>query len=137
MLITGILRDGIGSDEQDMMNNPAIGVLLQSSGDWPGVEGSILLLGVILLAGLGTGILFIISINSYKQRRSTRYLLITIAVGALFFRSIVGIVTVAGVVPMTLHHLIEHSLDFIIASLILYAVLRSKPSQLEPTIDDI
>jgi hypothetical protein len=82
----------------------------------------------VLLAGLGTGILFFVSFLAYWQRRSVRYLLITVAVGALFLRSIVGTGTVLGYTPMVVHHLIEHTFDFLIASLILYAVLRSKPS---------
>jgi hypothetical protein len=92
------------------------------------VEGSLLLLAIVLLAGLGTGILFFVSFLAYWQRRSVRYLLITVAVGALFLRSIVGTGTVLGYTPMVVHHLIEHTFDFLIASLILYAVLRSKPS---------
>lgn len=92
------------------------------------VEGSLLLLAIVLLAGLGTGILFLVSFLAYWQRRSVRYLLITVAVGALFLRSIVGTGTVLGYTPMVVHHLIEHTFDFLIASLILYAVLRSKPS---------
>lgn len=95
------------------------------------VEGSLLLFAIVLLAGLGTGILFSISLLAYWQRRSVRYLLITVAVGALFLRSIVGIGTVLGYTPMVVHHLIEHSFDFIIASLVLYAVLRSKPDSPE------
>ena len=91
------------------------------------VEGSLLLFSIVLLAGLGTGILFTVSFLAYWQRRSVRYLLIAVAVGALFLRSIVGIGTVLGYTPMVVHHLIEHTFDFLIASLILYAVLRSKP----------
>ena len=91
------------------------------------VEGSLLLFGIVVLAGLGTGILFVVSFLAYWQRRSVRYLLIAVAVGALFLRSIVGIGTVLGYTPMVVHHLIEHTFDFLIASLILYAVLRSKP----------
>ena len=82
---------------------------------------------LFVLAGLGTGILFVVSFLAYWQRRSVRYLLIAVAVGALFLRSIVGIGTVLGYTPMVVHHLIEHTFDFLIASLILYAVLRSKP----------
>jgi len=104
---------------------------LQTDGRWPGVHGSRLLLVVILLAAFGTGLLFAGSILAYRQRRSTRYLLITVAVGALFTRSLVGTLTVAGVTPMLVHHLIEHSFDFLIAALVLYAVYRSGPSQLE------
>lgn len=96
-----------------------------------GVEGSLFLLGIVLLAGAGTGALFAVSLLAYRQRRSMRYLLITVAVGALFLRSIVGAGTVMGYTPMVLHHLIEHTFDFLIAALILYAALRSKPTDLE------
>ncbi len=99
-----------------------------------GIEPSVSLLGVIVLAGIGTGILFLGSILAFLQRRELRYALITLAVGALFFRSIVGFATVYGHVPMTIHHLVEHSLDFLIAALVLYAVYRSKPSSLDTSL---
>jgi hypothetical protein len=94
---------------------------------WAG-EGSPLLFGVVLLASLGTGILFAVGLFAYRQRRSTRYLLIAVAVGALFMRSIVGAGTVLGITPMVVHHLIEHTFDFLIAALVLYVVLQSGPS---------
>lgn len=96
-----------------------------------GIEGSMLLLGVILLAALGTGILFAISLLALSQRRSLRYVLITLAVGALFARSLIGIGTVYGHVPMTAHHVLEHSLDFLIAALVLFAVYRSGSGRLD------
>ncbi len=85
------------------------------------------LLGVIILAVIGTTILFCCGIVAYLRRRSTRYLLITIVLGLLVGRSLVGLGTVFGVVPMTVHHLVEHGVDFTIAVLILYAVYRSGP----------
>ena len=106
----------------------AIDVVLSTSGEWPGVEGSLLLLAIIFLAGLGTGTLFFASLVAWSRRRTLKYSLITLAVGALFFRSIVGVGTVMGVVPMTIHHILEHSFDFLIAALILFAVYRSAPT---------
>lgn len=94
------------------------------------VEGSVLLLGIVVLAGFGTGVLFVISALAYANRRSTQYLLIMGAIGALFFRSLVGLGTVLGLVPMGIHHTIEHSLDFLIASVVLYAVYRNTPPEL-------
>lgn len=110
--------------------------VLQAGSDWPGVEGSMLLLGVLLLACLGTGLLFGIGLLAWNQRRSTRYLLVAIAVGALFVRSVMGIGTVFGTVPMVVHHLVEHSLDFLIAALVLYAVIRNRPTRLRSTLDE-
>lgn len=111
--------------------------ILQTSLDWTTVEGSVPLLAVIILAGLGTGFLFVASLQAYRQRRSIKYLLITVAVGALFFRSIVGVGTVAGYTPMVVHHLVEHTFDFLIAALVLYAVYRSKPTELETHSSDL
>ncbi|MDQ2049442.1 hypothetical protein RBH26_02990 [Natronolimnohabitans sp. A-GB9] len=83
------------------------------------------LLTVIALAALGTTILFCCGLVAYSRRRTLRYLLITVVLGLLVVRSFVGLGTVFGLVPMTIHHLVEHSLDFGIAVLILYAVYRS------------
>lgn len=104
-----------------------LGVPLQSHG----IEASPLLLFVLVLASLGTGLLFAGSVLACLQRRELRYVLIMVAVGALFVRSLIGFGTAYGVVPMTVHHLIEHSFDFLIAALVLYAVYRSKPSPVE------
>lgn len=86
------------------------------------VEGSLVILGVVILAALGTGALFLVSAIAYHRRRSRQYGLISAAIGALVVRSAVGTGTVLGVVPMPLHHLLEHALDFLIAALVLLAV---------------
>ncbi|WP_121740971.1 DUF7471 family protein [Natronorubrum halophilum] len=91
------------------------------------------LLAVIILAVIGTAILFCCGAVAYARRRSTRYLLITIVLGLLVSRSIVGLGTVFGAVPMTVHHLVEHSSDFAIAVLVLYAVYRNGPITGETT----
>lgn len=85
------------------------------------------LLVVIVLAAVGTTILFCCGLVAYSRRRSPRYLLITAVLGLLVVRSVVGLGTVFGVVPMTVHHLVEHGFDFAIAVLVLYAVYRSGP----------
>lgn len=92
-----------------------------------GVEGSLTLLIVVALAGVGTGILFVVSFVAYRRRRSSQYLLISVAVGALLARSVVGAGTVLGYVPMPVHHFLEHSLDFAIAAIVLYAVYAHAP----------
>jgi len=104
-------------------------VLAASSTTW-GVTGSPLLLAVIAIAGLGTGVLFVVSLIAYTRRRNRQFLLISIAVGALLARSIIGAGTVLGVVPMLTHHFLEHSLDFFIAAVILYAVYAHAPGTL-------
>ena len=91
------------------------------------VEGSLPILAVVVVAGLGTSVLFAVSLAAYRRRRRAQYRLIALAVGALLARSIVGAGTVLGVVPMPVHHLVAHSLDFLIAALVLYAVYAHAP----------
>lgn len=99
-----------------------------STHGWPDTQLEPVLVAVIVLAATGTTILFAAGVVAYSRRKSLRYLLITLALGALAVRSFFGLGTVFGVVPMTVHHLVEHSLDFLIAVLVLYAVYRSGPS---------
>ncbi|SEP64284.1 DUF7471 family protein [Natrinema salaciae] len=85
------------------------------------------LLVVLVLAVVGTTLLFCCGVVAYSRRRSFRYLLITVVLGLLVTRSVIGLGTAFGLVPMTIHHLVEHGFDFTIAVLILYAAYRSGP----------
>ena len=91
------------------------------------VEGSLPILAVVIVAGVGTTVLFAVSLAAYRRRRRAQYRLISLAVGALLARSVVGAGTVLGVVPMPVHHLLAHSLDFLIAATVLYAVYAHAP----------
>jgi len=106
--------------------SPIVASTTAAAGAW-GVEGSMPLLGVVVVAGVGTGLLFLVSVVAYRRRRSAQYALISVAVGALLVRSVVGAGTVLGVVPMPVHHYLEHSLDFLIAAVVLYAVYAYAP----------
>jgi len=97
-----------------------------ATGGW-GVEGSLALLVVVTVAGIGTGILFFVSLLAYRRRQTRQYRLVCVAVGVLLARSVVGAGTVLGYVPMPVHHFLEHSLDFLIAAIVLYAVYAHAP----------
>ena len=86
---------------------------------------------ILVLATLGTATLFLIGLAGYRRRRSRTYLLMTVVLGLLVVRSVVGIGTVLGVVPMPVHHLIEHSSDLAVAALVLYALFQLGPPSLE------
>lgn len=103
-----------------------------AGGGW-GVEGSLPLLVVVVVAGIGTGVLFLVSLLAYRRRQSPQYRLISAAVGALLARSVVGAGTVLGVVPMPVHHFVEHSLDFLVAAVVLYAVYSHAPGSVSET----
>ncbi|QLG50562.1 DUF7471 family protein [Natrinema halophilum] len=93
--------------------------------EWLDPQLAPVLIAVITLAVLGTTVLFVVGLVAYARRRTTRYCLITVVLGVLVVRSITGLGTVLGLVPMTIHHLVEHGFDFLIAVLVLYLVFRS------------
>ena len=100
-------------------------VELSTLTDWSELRYSPILLSILFLAGLGTTVLFVLGTIAYSRRRSVPYLLITLALGALVVRTVVGLGTALGHVPMGVHHLVEHGLDFVIAALLLAAIYRS------------
>lgn len=102
-------------------------VLANLMAEWVRAEFAPLLFAGLLLAGIGTVSIFCLGLAAYRQRRSSRYLLVTLALGALVLRTIVGWGTALCVVPMTTHHLLEHGLDFFVAATLLYAGYRSRP----------
>ncbi|WP_176548254.1 hypothetical protein [Natrinema sp. CBA1119] len=104
-------------------------VLAMSFADeWLDPQLAPVLVAVIVLAVIGTTALFVVGLVAYSRRRTTRYSLITVVLGVLVVRSVTGLGTVLGLVPMTVHHLVEHGFDFLIAVLVLYAVYRSGPT---------
>ena len=99
--------------------------MLQAVGEWlSGTEAAALLL-VLALATLGTATLFVIGVVGYRRRGSAAYLLLAVALGLLVGRSLMGFGTALGLVPMPVHHLVEHGSDFAVATLILYALYRT------------
>lgn len=103
-------------------------VLAEMAAEWVPTGYAPLLFVGLLLAGIGTVVLFCIGIAAYRRRRSSEYLLVTLALGALVLRTLVGWGTVVGAVPMIVHHVLEHGLDFTIAVLILYTAYQSRSS---------
>jgi cell division protein FtsW (lipid II flippase) len=93
--------------------------------NWPAPEHTPALLVAICLAALGTVALFCIGLVACFRRPTRRYLLVSLALAILVFQTIIGLGTVLGYVPMTVHHFIQHGLDFLIATLILVAVYLS------------
>lgn len=109
-----------------------LALLARLGGEWASYPESMVILAVLTLAGIGTGVLFAVSVLAYWRRRSRRYGLVALAIGALFFRSVVGLGTVLGIVPMVLHHLLGHGLDFAVAALFLSTVVRTGSDSINP-----
>lgn len=90
-----------------------------------GIDG--LGLAVILsLAWLTTAALAGLGIASFRRRGSRSYLLIALALVALFARTVVAATAVLGVFGATPHHLVEHGLDTMAAALVIGAVYYAR-----------
>lgn len=84
---------------------------------------------VLALATIGTTVVLLLAFAGYLRRQSRPYLLVVVAISALVVRSMIGFGTMYGYVPMGVHHLVEHGLDFLIAVCVLAAVyLTGTPS---------
>lgn len=95
-------------------------------GDWLSTGEGMILLSVLGLATLVTTALFLVAFSAARRRQTTPYFLLTAAIGLLVVRSLVGIGTATGQVPMPVHHVIEHTSDALIALILLGAVYRSR-----------
>lgn len=95
---------------------------------------SLPLLLVLGLASVGTAILLAFAILAFTERRSRPYLLIALAITALFLRSIVAGLSMITVLPSTSHHLVEHALDVVVVALIIVAIYyaRSVERRIDP-----
>lgn len=99
----------------------------QLAGPWLTGGQAAILLVVLGLATVGTATLFLVGLLGYRRRRTRVYFLLTVALGLLVCRTVIGFGTALGVVPMPLHHLLEHGADFAIATLVLYALYQTGP----------
>lgn len=100
-------------------------LLAVEPGPWLSGSEATALLVVLALATVGTLALFVVGLVAYRRRGSGVYLLLTVALGLLVGRSIMGFGTALDVVPMPVHHLLSHGADVAIAALVLYAIVRT------------
>lgn len=77
----------------------------------------------LIIAGIVSMLIFSVSCWVYLQRRTRPYLLLTVALGALVGRSVVGALDVLGHVSHAQHHVIEHGFDMVIAVSLLAAII--------------
>jgi ABC-type sugar transport system permease subunit len=86
---------------------------------------------VLSLAGLVTAVLAGLGLAVFLRRRSKSYLLVALALLALFARTLVAAASIFGLVGDDAHHLLEHGLDTVMASLVVGAVYYAR--SVEPT----
>lgn len=95
---------------------------------------SLPLLLVLAIASVGTAILLSLALLAFTERRSRPYLLISLAIAALFLRTIVAVLSMMSILPTTSHHLFEHVLDIVVVVLVIVGVYyaRSVERRIEP-----
>ena len=84
------------------------------------------LAAVLVVAGLVTAIVAGLALAAFARRRSRSYLLVALAFVTLFARTLVAGVTITGVLGGSVHHLLEHGLDVIMALLVIGAVFYAR-----------
>ncbi|WP_225335259.1 DUF7471 family protein [Halomicrobium urmianum] len=88
--------------------------------------GSLAMVGVITLAGLGAAVLLGLALAAFVRRRSQPYVLIVGAIAALLGRSAVAGLSLAGLLRPGPHHFLEHGLDVVMVALIVAAVYYAR-----------
>ncbi|MFB6160049.1 MAG: hypothetical protein ABEJ61_02615 [Haloferacaceae archaeon] len=91
-----------------------------------GVAGPPALLAVVAAAAVGAGLLLGVALAAYARRGSRPYLLVVGAFLALFGRSAVAALTMAGALSPSGHHLLEHGLDVVLVALVVAAVYHAR-----------
>ncbi|WP_246308380.1 DUF7471 family protein [Halosimplex rubrum] len=84
------------------------------------------LLGVHLLAGVGSGLLLALAVAALGQRGSRSYLLVVLALAALLARTLVSALAMFGPLDAGMHHFAEHALDAMLATFLLGAIYYAR-----------
>ncbi len=82
---------------------------------------------LLLAAGaLGSALLLGLGLAAFARRGSRSYLLIVLALAALFGRSAVAGLAAANLMEPTSHHIVEHVLDVAMVALVIGAVYYAR-----------
>lgn len=84
------------------------------------------LLVVLTVAGLVTALLLGLALAGFARRQSRSYLLIAVAVAALFARTGVAGLSMMDLLSANSHHLLEHALDVVFVALVIGAVYYAR-----------
>ncbi|EMA13196.1 DUF7471 family protein [Haloarcula marismortui] len=98
---------------------------LLSIGGHSGVE-SWDIVAVVVLSAVAGAVLCGLALAAYRQRGTRAYLLIALALTALFVRPLIALLSGFSVVSAPTHHLLEHALDTVFVVLVLGAVYYAR-----------
>lgn len=81
---------------------------------------------VVILTAITTGLLAAVALIALSRRRSPPYLLVAMALVALASKAVVGLFTIGGYIDTATHNLVEHGLDFVVATLLIAAIVEAR-----------
>ncbi|KAA9400046.1 hypothetical protein Har1130_10315 [Haloarcula sp. CBA1130] len=81
---------------------------------------------VVVLSAVAGAVLCGLALVAYRQRGTRAYLLIVLALTALFARPLIALLSGFAVVSEPTHHFIEHALDTLFVVLVLGAVYYAR-----------
>jgi len=99
------------------MEPPSVGSYL-GGGTWD--------VAAVVLSAVAVAVLCGLAVAAYRQRRTRPYLLITLALIALFARPLVALLSGFSLVSAPTHHFLEHALDTLFVVLVLGAVYYAR-----------
>lgn len=88
---------------------------------------------VLTLAGVASLGILTLAIIALSRRQSWSYLLVTLAIGTLVLRVLLGVLMLFGFIDLTIHHLLEHVVDILMAILLLAAVYTARSTETDPS----
>lgn len=81
---------------------------------------------VLVLGGVATGAVTALSVGALLRRRSWSYLLVTLALTFMLGKTVLGALTVTGLMSQHSHHFWEHGFDLLTVALLLGAVYAAR-----------
>lgn len=84
------------------------------------------LVAAVGLGAVTSAVVVALALVALARRRTTSYLLVSLAFGTLLARSAVALVAMNGLFSDVTHHTVEHGLDVVMAGLVLAAVYYAR-----------
>jgi heme A synthase len=84
---------------------------------------------VLTLAGLTSVGILALAVVALTRRQSWSYLLVTLAIGTLGLRVLLGGLMLFGLIDLGIHHLLEHVVDILMALLLFAAVYTARSTE--------
>lgn len=88
---------------------------------------------VLIVAAAASALVVVLALAAFVRRRSWSYLLITLALGTLLARTVIGVLMLQRWLSPSVHHLLEHGLDVVMVGLLIGAVWLARDARGERT----